>query len=178
MRLGFGLLGAALILGLLRDGLLRALPWGINFLLWAAALVGAAAVLAWFGRLLVVGEGRWIVPVAVMFAIGVAWRDSATVVSLNFLAFLVAGSLAVLRGRTGSLPFAGVSEYLLGGVYAGTLPLVGPIPIVTREVDWRRVARGRWRTPALAATRGVFLAAPSWFSAARSSWPRTRSSRS
>jgi hypothetical protein len=158
--LGLGLLGATLILGALGDWLLRAIPWGVNFSLWVAALIGAATVVAWLGRVRVAGEGRWIVPVAVLFAVGVAWRDSATVVSLNILAFFVAASLAVLRGRKGRLRLAGVSEYLLGGAYVGTLSLAGPIPVVTREVNWRWVARGRWRTLALAATRGVFLAAP------------------
>src|SRR3712207_8602930 len=42
-RLGLGVLGAALVLGLLGDWLLRATPWGVNLFLWVAALVGAAA---------------------------------------------------------------------------------------------------------------------------------------
>ena len=41
-RLGLGVLGAALFLGMLGDGLLRVTPWGINLFLWVAALVGAA----------------------------------------------------------------------------------------------------------------------------------------
>jgi hypothetical protein len=32
--------------------------------------------------------------------------------------------------------------------------------VAAREIGWRQVARGRWRSPALAATRGVFFAAP------------------
>ena len=36
------MLGAALILGALGDWLLRAIPWGVNFSLWVAALAGAA----------------------------------------------------------------------------------------------------------------------------------------
>jgi hypothetical protein len=43
-RLGLGILGAALALGLLGDWLLRATPWGVNLFLWVAALVFAAAV--------------------------------------------------------------------------------------------------------------------------------------
>ena len=50
-RLELGLLGAALILGALGDLLLRAMPWGINFSLGVATLVGAATVDAWFGHL-------------------------------------------------------------------------------------------------------------------------------
>lgn len=159
-RLGLGVLGAALVLGVLGDGLLRAMPWGINFSLWVAALVGAAAVVAWRWRLRVAGEGRWLVPVALVFAAGLAWRDSPAVVSLNILAFLAAALLAALWGRRSRLRLAGVSEYVLGGIYAGTLSSAGPVPVAAREIGWRQVARGRWRAPALAATRGVFLAVP------------------
>ena len=159
-RLGLGVLGAALFLGVLGDGLLRATPWGINLLVWVAALAGAAVAVAWRGRLRVAGEGRWLVPVALVFAAGLAWRDSPTVVLLNLLAILVAVSLAALWGRRGRLRLAGVSEYVLGGIYAGTLSYAGPVPVAAREIRWQQVARGRWRSPALAATRGVFFAAP------------------
>jgi hypothetical protein len=159
-RLGLGVLGASLMLGALGDMLLRATPWGANFFLWVAALAGAAAVVAWLGRLRVAGEGRWLVPVAVLFALGVAWRDSPTVVFLDLLAFLIAVSLAVLRGRSGRLRLAGISEYVLGSVYTGAISSAGPLPVAIRDVRWREVARGGWRDPALAATRGVFIAVP------------------
>ena len=159
-RLGLGVLGASLMLGALGDVLLRATPWGVNFFLWVAALAGAAAVVALLGRLRVAGEGRWLVPVAVLFALGVAWRDSPTVVFLDLLAVLIAVSLAVLRGRSGGLRLAGISEYVLGGIYTGALSSAGPLPVAIRDVKWREVARGGWRDPALAATRGVFIAAP------------------
>jgi hypothetical protein len=71
-RLGLGVLGAALCLGVLGDGLLRATPWGINLLVWVAALASAAVAVAWRGRLRVAGEGRWLVPVALVFAAGLA----------------------------------------------------------------------------------------------------------
>ena len=159
-RLGLGVLGAALVLGLLGDWLLRATPWGVNLFLWVAALVGAAALVVWRGWLRVAGEGRWLVPVALLFAACVAWRASAALVFLYVLAFLAAASLALLRARTGRLRLAGLSEYLLGGICAAVLSSAGPLPVAAREVEWRQVAQGRWRAPALAATRGVFLAAP------------------
>jgi hypothetical protein len=81
-------------------------------------------------------------------------------VFLYVLAFLAAASLALLRARTGRLRLAGLSEYLLGGLYAAVLSSAGPLPVAAREVEWRQVAQARWRAPALAATRGVFLAAP------------------
>jgi hypothetical protein len=159
-KLGLGVLGAALVLGSLGDWLLRATPWGINVLLWVAVLAGGAVALSRWGRLAVAGGARWLVPVAVLFAAGVAWRDSPVVASLNVLAVLVALSLAAFRGRQGGIRLSSISEYVLGGIYTGTLTSAGPLPVMIKEVQWREVARGRWRGPALSVTRGVFLAVP------------------
>jgi len=159
-RLGLWLLGAALALGVLGDLLLRATPWGINVFLWVAFLACAAVALSRIGGLEVVGGGRWLVPLAVLFAAAVAWRDSPVVASLDVLAVLVALSLAAFRGRRGTLRASGISEYVLGGIYTGVVSSAGPLPVMVSEIRWREVARGRWRGSALAATRGVFLAIP------------------
>lgn len=45
-KLGLGIAGVALVLGLLGDILLRATPWGLNVFLFALPLVGLAASLA------------------------------------------------------------------------------------------------------------------------------------
>jgi hypothetical protein len=159
-KLGLGLLGAALGLGVLGDLLLRATPWGINVCLWVAILAGAAVTLSRWGRLEVEGGGRWLLPVAAFFAAAVAWRDSPVVASLDVLAVLAALSLAAFKGRRGALRLSGISEYVLGAFYTGALSSAGPLPVMVKEVRWREVARGRWRGPTLAATRGVFLAVP------------------
>ena len=57
-RLGLGVLGVALVLGGLGDLLLRATPWGINFLIWVTAIVGLAILLARWGRVGTGGEGE------------------------------------------------------------------------------------------------------------------------
>jgi hypothetical protein len=159
-KLGLGLLGAALVLGVIGDLLLRATPWGINVFLWTAIMAGAAVMLSRWRRLEVAGGGRWLVPVAVLFAAAVAWRDSPVVASLDVLTVLAALSLAAFRGRRGQMRLSGISEYVLVGIYTGALSSAGPLPVMVKEVRWREVARGRWRGPALAATRGVFLALP------------------
>jgi hypothetical protein len=159
-KLGLGVLGAALVLGSLGDWWLRATPWGINVLLWVAVVAGSAVALSRWGRLEVAGGGRWLVPIAVLFAAAVAWRDSPVVASLNVLAVLVALSLAAFRGRQGGIRLSGISEYVLGGIYSGILSSAGPLPVMIRDVRWREVARGRWRGPALGVTRGVLLAVP------------------
>lgn len=159
-RLGLKMLGAALVLGVLGDALLRATPWGINFFLWILALTGAGIALAWRGRTEMAGEGRWLVFVAVFFSAGLIWRDSPAVAALDIFAILVALSLAVARGKPGGLRRAGLSEYLIGGAYAGVLASAGPVPVAVRDIRWGEAARGRWYEPVLAVARGVLIAAP------------------
>jgi hypothetical protein len=79
-KLGLGLIGIALVLGVLGDILLRATPWGVNFFAWIALLLGLAVAFARWGRVGTGGEGRWLVFVAVVFAFGVALRASPVVV--------------------------------------------------------------------------------------------------
>ena len=144
-RLGLGVLGGA---GARAAGRLVAASDAVgDQLLLVGRSAGSAAVVAIRrGHLQITGR-RWLVPVAMLFALCVAWRDSAALAALNLLAFVVAASLTLLRARTGRLRLAGVSEYVLGGLYAGALSSAGPVPVVAREVEWRQVARGRWRAP-------------------------------
>ena len=159
-RLGLGVLGAALVLGALGDLLLRATPWGINFLLWVTVLVGLAVLLVRWGRVDTGGEGRWLIFVAIVFAAGVVLRDSPTVVFLDVLGVLISLSLAVWRGRVGSLRRAGIWDYVLGGLFTGVLTSAGPLPVSVADIEWREAVRGRWKVQALAVSRGVLLAAP------------------
>ena len=159
-RLGLGLIGAALVLGGLGDILLRATPWGVNFFVWITLLVGLAVSFARWGRVGTGGEGRWLVFVAVIFASGIALRDSPVVVVLDVLAVMISLSLAVWRGRSGSLSRAGISDYVIGGSLAGIFTSAGPVPVSVSDIEWREALRGRWKGGALAVSRGVLIAAP------------------
>ncbi|CAN5733160.1 hypothetical protein BH24ACT22_BH24ACT22_14170 [soil metagenome] len=159
MRLGLGALGAALLLGLLGDVLLRAIPWGINGPLWVAALILCVVLLIRLGGL-GPGDGEcWLTLLALLFAGFIAWRAAPMLVFLNVSTLLATLSLAAVRARQGSLKLSGIFEYVLGGLYTGLCAAAGPVPVVLKDVEWREVAHGRWRSM-LAATRGVLIAAP------------------
>ena len=159
-RIGLAALGAALVLGGLGDLLLRATPWGINLLLWVGTLAALAVGLSRLGGGRPIGEGRWMLPLAVLFAGGVALRDSPVVVALDVSMAMLALALAALRGRSGVLRRAGISEYVIGAAYAGAMTLAGMIPAAVRDVKWREVAPGDWQGRALAIARGLLIAAP------------------
>ena len=159
-RIGLAALGAALVLGGLGDLLLRATPWGINLLLWVGTLAALAVGLSRLGGGRPIGEGRWMLPLAVLFAGGVALRDSPVVVALDVSMAMLALALAALRGRSGVLRRAGISEYVIGAAYAGAMTLAGMVPAAVRDVKWREVAPGDWQGRALAIARGLLIAAP------------------
>ncbi|MGH3087372.1 MAG: DUF4153 domain-containing protein [Rubrobacteraceae bacterium] len=161
--LGTWCLGAALVLGALGDMLLRGTPWGINVVLWLAALVVLMALPMALRRISWTGGGRWMLLAALLFAAFVAWRDSTFLAFLNVCAALASISLAAVWGRAGRLLPRGVSEYGLACLYTGAFTSAGPISTAVSDIEWDEVSSGGSRKPILAVLRGLLIAAPLLF---------------
>jgi Domain of unknown function (DUF4173) len=160
-KLGLRVLEAALLLGLLGDALLRATPWGVNLLLWVAALMAAVvALLARWRRGVLTAQGRWLLLPVIFFATGFAWRDSLTLRSLDGMALLVALSLVALRARTGRTHLAGIIEYARGFIVAAVDTLFGPFLLLLDDIHWRELPRAGWSRHMVAVVRGVAIALP------------------
>jgi hypothetical protein len=159
---GFGVLTAAVGLGALGDGLLRATPWGVNTAIWVTALAAALTCLLRWQRIDATAGGRSMLLVAVFFASGMALRDSPAVRTLDGLALLVTLSLglAALRAWPGQLRIAALTDYALTVCYACVHAAAGAYPLLFREIGWREVAAGGRRSAALAAARGALIALP------------------
>jgi len=158
-ELGLGVLGAAAVLGLLGDLLLRAAPWGLNVFLWVLALGALVwAVAAWRGVVLH-GEGRWLAVPLLLFSALFVWRDSNTLAIVNGLALLIALSLAALRTRSGRLVVAGLADYFYWGLQAVTYAYAGLVPLALKDVAWRDL-RPVGFGPVLAVVRGLIIAVP------------------
>src|SRR5437762_2321823 len=159
-NLGLRLLLVALAVGLAADLLLRATPWGVNLLLTLGVAVLAAAALCRWGGVNLEGEGRWLVGPLLFFGAALAWRDSPTLNTANAVGLLAATTLAALTSRAGQVRLAGMSQYATGVAYVLGYAMVGLVPTLRGELDWRHW-RWRWLShPALAAGRGVVLAIP------------------
>ncbi|HLM56295.1 MAG TPA: DUF4153 domain-containing protein, partial [Pyrinomonadaceae bacterium] len=159
-RTGLLVLEASLLLGLLGDALLRALPWGLNVLLWVGALAAAYGALVRRGRVRLGGEGRWLVPAALAVAFAFVWRDSLTLKTIDFFAVLALLALGQLRARAGRVRLAGVTEYALAALFAAASAVVGPLLLVAQDIGWKEIPRGGWSRHAFAALRGLVIAAP------------------
>ena len=159
MKLGLGVLGAAAILGILGDLLLRVTPWGLNVLLWVVALVTLAAALMVRGGVDVRGEGRWLAVPMVFFGALFVWRDSNLLAVVNGLALGTALLLAALRSRSGRIMLAGLADYFYWGMQSALFAAAGVLPTTIRDIQWRELRGGSYAT-LLAVMRGLAIAAP------------------
>jgi hypothetical protein len=164
---GLDCLEAALVLGLLADLLLRAVPWGINVLLWAGALAAAVVVLRarWHSRhssdsAFLKEDGRGLILSVLFFAAAFAWRDSMTLKSLDFLALLLALALLSWRARAKRMRLAGLMEYALEIGLAGLNAFFASFPLLLTDVRWKEIPRRGWSRHAFAVVRGLIIAAP------------------
>lgn len=153
---GIHLLPLGLGLGVLGDVLLRGTPWGINVVIWGAA-VGAGAALA---------ARRARAPVLTALLLGEAclavfvWRDVPFLQFWTFMAFLAALSLATAHAVGVSLPRMRIRDGVLAASESGLRAASQAGVLLTRDVAWERVTRNeRWRHAPATAT-GVLLTIP------------------
>ncbi|HUF49364.1 MAG TPA: DUF4173 domain-containing protein, partial [Longimicrobiales bacterium] len=159
------LLGTGLLLGLLGDGLLRApgAP-GLNIPLWAVAVCLATVLLHRRSGRLLSGESAALLAVGVLFAAGVAWRDSPALKLLALGCTGVAFALPAMRSGAAWLRDSSVGDYVSALFRAAGHAAFGAIRTAA-AADWTYLhvgehsSRKTWGH-ALAVTRGVALATP------------------
>lgn len=159
-RLGLLALAAAALLGLLGDLLLRALPWGLNAPLWLLAALIVAGLLTWQARLPLLGGSRWLAIPALLFAAGIAWRDSQALLVVNLLAVLLTLSLAAHRAPGGWPRLGGLPQYLGALVSAAFHAAGGGLVLAFYDIRWSEVPRTGWSATVLAILRGLLIAIP------------------
>ena len=128
-RLGLRILVAAILLGVLGDSLLRVFPWGLNFTLWATALVVVSLALATHRGEALAGGGYWLVAPVILFPLGLLWRGSTVLKVLDLFATLIAISLLVLRAQGRRIRDTGLCEYALGSAITGLNAAFAPFVI-------------------------------------------------
>jgi hypothetical protein len=159
-RIALGLLGSALFLGLLGDELLRETPVGLNLFLWVLAVIAVLLAFSRWHRAPLTAGRRWMLPVLVVFAGLVVWRDSPWLVSLDLFAIVVALALGSLRTPR-PVHHAGLVDYAVGLGYAGAA--VGgrhTVALMQEDIDWAELPKGPQAKQAVAVGRGIMLAAP------------------
>ncbi|HVH66244.1 MAG TPA: DUF4173 domain-containing protein [Gemmatimonadales bacterium] len=142
-RLGLEILGAATLLGIAGDQLLRAAPWGLNAFLGAAGLVAAGTALARRHGVAASEDAPWLAGAGLLIASNFIARDSTTlklfdVIGLGIVLALAFSSLqgVALRGRH-------AWQYLRAAVSAAVSSGFGMFPLVGVDIGWSELPRGR-----------------------------------
>lgn len=159
-RTGLAIAATALLLGVAADALLRTTQVGLNGFLWIAALLAVLGLLARRMRIALAGEGRWLIPPALFLAAALAWRDSPTLVALDFLALAATLALVAAAGREGSLRTAGILDTAAGAAWAGVQTAFGVLLLALDDIRWQEIPWGRGSGRLKAAARGLLLALP------------------
>jgi Domain of unknown function (DUF4173) len=158
---GLKVLEAALLLGVLGDGLLRATPWGLNVLLWTGAIVVALVVLLGRRRAhALAGGGHLLLLSVILFAASFAWRDSVTLNFLAGLGLVLALGLMAWRARGGRIWQAGITEYALGLLVAGVNAFIVGFPALFGDVSWREIPLAGWTRHLRSIGLGMVIALP------------------
>jgi len=143
------LCGAALLIGVIGDQLLRPEPGGAGTALWLVLSIGTAFVVARRLRQIGVGSIAAFLGLAACFAACLAWRDAEVLKGWNLLATVTALTMALLELGSVRLWVAGLVEYGTEVVGTGLRMAVGPVLLISRDrsddaVEQPARAR-RWR---------------------------------
>ena len=159
-QLGLGILGGAILLGVIADQLLVVTPWGVNIAIVVALIAVAIFVLTKLYRVELAGEGRYLFLPAVAFAALFMWRDSTMLFIANLLTLLMLFALIGFRTRAGQLRIGGLFEYAVGGVIGALEAGLGAFVLLFSTIKWKDLAETRSSRVWLALGRGVLIAIP------------------
>jgi len=113
LELALKTLAATIFLGVAGDLLLRDVPWGIGFSIYAFVIFAVGAYL-FRSRTVSLGRGvLWVIPPALLFASLFAWRDSNDLKILNGISFSLLVGVFALRARQGQIGTATLIDYPL-----------------------------------------------------------------
>ena len=150
----------ALILGVVGDLVLHPTPWGINLLLWVAALIFGLVAVAQWNNLKLTGGGRWLIGPALIFAALFALRDSIMLNSANLVAILICLALIAYRAVQGRVRVATLTEYAKGTALAGVFSAVGALLLVFDDIKWGQIKIGGQSKNVAAIGTGTLIAVP------------------
>jgi hypothetical protein len=159
-KLGLEIAGAGIVGGVVGDALLRVMPWGLNVTIGTAALVGTGV---WLARRHAVKPGpdaAWLAITALLLGTAFLRRDAAELAIFDMLALVATLALAAssLQGESISrwYPF----DYIRGVATAAFGSIVGSLPLIFRDIQWRELPQDSRMRHARGVLLGILIAAP------------------
>ena len=159
-RFGLGIGGAALALGVTGDLLLRAMPWGLNVTLCAAALVAAGTGLVRWRRIPVSADAPWLALTILLLGAAFARRDARMLAAFDAAALMVTLGLAATSLQGTRVLLLDAAGHVRVFVTAALGAVLGSLPLVFRDVAWQEIPRSGRLQRARAVALGALLAVP------------------
>ena len=154
-RLGLTILATALLVGVLGDTMLRAVPWGLNAALCISGLVLAGAFLVRRYRISLGPDASWLALTALLLGAAFVRRDSEFLQFLNLVALGGVLTLTLLVAHGRSLRDRPVIDYIVAAARTVGHTAFGAVQLVFAGIRWSEVRLdGRLR-----AVKGVALGA-------------------
>jgi hypothetical protein len=152
-------LGHALLLGIAADALVGDPHAGLGVPVWVALAALALVSLTWAAERDVPAATRRSLAAAVLFAAGLAWRDSETLEFFDFIAtvFSLGMAAAALRDPQAGLLAGRLRDTVANFAAVVRRVVVGIVPLALAELFAPR-ERGRVRSAARPAARAVLIA--------------------
>jgi len=159
-RMGLEILATGLVLGVLGDTLLRAMPWGLNVTLCAVALTAAGVLLVRRHGVTPGPDAPWLALTVVLLGAAFMRRDSEVLAQFNVITMIIALALGAASLHGARLIGRRTIDYLRDGIMAAGGTIAGSFLLVGQDIDWRELPQeGRFRH-VRAVGLGVLLAAP------------------
>ncbi len=160
-RTGIEIIEVSLLIGILGDALLRATPWGLNFFLWIAALVGAMTLLTYRRRNEIWSLQSFALHGALIFFSAMyMWQDSDELRVFDFFAIVAIFSVLMLPALKIPVQFAGIAHYAFGAFWSGINAALSPFFLLGEDIKWNAYAKSGWTKYLAAVFRGAIIAAP------------------
>jgi len=159
-KLGLDILAAGLILGVLGDVLLRAMPWGLNVTLCAAALAGAGTLLVRRHHVTPGPDAPWLALTVVLLGAAFMRRDAMALAQFDVIGMIIALALGAASLQGARLAALRPLDYVRAGLMAAGGTIAGSFKLIGQDVAWRELPQeGRLRH-VRAVGLGALLAAP------------------
>jgi hypothetical protein len=160
LELSLKTLAATIFLGVAGDLLLRDVPWGIGFAIYAFVVL-AVGVYLHRNNPRTFGQGvLYVIPPALLFASMFAWRDSDDLRVLNGVCFALLIGVFALRVRSGQIGTASITDYPYRLVCRWLGFLSDFTVLVRLEGRSKELGNLKFGNSVAAAARGVLIAAP------------------
>lgn len=160
-KIGLEILQSAVLLGVLGDVLLRAMPWGLNVLLFVGAVVAAFVMLVlrrrqefWNKQTIALNAAL------IFFGAMFVWRDSVELKIFDTLAILTILAIQTLPALKIKTQIAGAIHYIFSGIWAGISAAFAPFALLMGDINWKTIPQTGWTKHLIAVLRGLAIAAP------------------